>query len=173
MANLLEIPARSASGDVHVVVESPRGSRVKLKYEPELGAFTISRPLILGFTYPFDWGFVPSTRAEDGDPLDAMVLLDAPTFPGVVIPVKALGVLRVTQKGKEGGRVRNDRIFTAPASAARLDAINDMTALPERIREEMEQFFVSVVALADKEIKLEGWGGPEEAEALVDALWRR
>lgn len=75
-----QLPA-FAEGDVfHVVVESPRGSSIKLKYSRDLGAMTISRPLASGLVYPFDWGFVPSTHADDGDPVDAAVLWDVSSF---------------------------------------------------------------------------------------------
>jgi inorganic pyrophosphatase len=174
MKSLLELPARdSKTGAFHVVVESPGGSQVKLAYSAELRAFTLSRPLVLGLRYPFDWGFVPSTRQPDGDPLDAMVLLDAPTYPGVVMACRALGVLQVSQKNPEGGRHRNDRVICAPEKAPRFDALEDIRQLPDRARKEIEQFFIAVTALEDKDLEILGWEGPIVAEALVDEAAKR
>lgn len=93
MTALDELPTFARAGVVHAVVESPRGSTLKLKYDPEIGAFVLSRPLPLGFCYPFDWGFIPRTRGSDGDPIDALILSDAPSYPGVVIPCRIAGVL--------------------------------------------------------------------------------
>ena len=83
--NLAAIPALVSDDTFHVVVEAPRGSQLKLKYEPRWEAMAVSRPLPIGVTFPFDWGFIPSTQAADGDPLDAMVLWDVPSYPGVVL----------------------------------------------------------------------------------------
>ena len=147
-----------------VVVESPRGSSVKLKFDPEAGAMTLSRPLALGVTYPFDWGFVPGTQVSDGDPLDAMLLWDTPTFPGVVIPCRAVGLVKVDQKRKHGrGRERNDRILAIPVTAPRFDHLRTMRDVPARLRRELEQFFFSVTALEDKDIHILGWAGPDAA----------
>jgi inorganic pyrophosphatase len=114
------LPTRPQSGAFHVVIESPARSAVKIKFDPALGAFRYSRPLVAGLTYPFDWGFVPGTQAPDGDPLDAMVLSDAPTATGVVIACRALGVLRLTQREPHReARQRNVRVIAVPVVAPR------------------------------------------------------
>jgi len=162
--NLLTLPARDGSGAIHVVVETPRGSRVKLKYSSELGTLVLSRPLTLGLTYPFDWGFVPSTKAPDGDPVDAMVLLDASTYPGVVVCCRPLALLEVEQNARKGGgRERNDRIVAAPVSAPRAP-----DALSARVREELAAFFVSVTLFEGKDVRILGWDDAAAAEALID-----
>src|SRR5262245_299673 len=117
MRNLLSLPASPADGVLNVVVESPAGATNKIKWEVELQSFALSRPLPLGLAYPHDWGFVPSTRAGDGDPVDALVMSEGTTYPGLVIPCRPIGVVRLEQNRKEGGgRERNDRIIAAAAS---------------------------------------------------------
>ena len=125
-----ELPSWSEQGAVHVVIETPRGSGAKLKFDPELGAMTLSRPLPLGVVYPFDFGFVPRTRAEDGDPLDAAVLLDVATFPGVVLRCRLIGLVRASQKGSRGGRVRNDRLITIAEGDRRRAHVREAADLP-------------------------------------------
>ena len=163
---LAEIPAR-VEGGFHVVVESPRGSSVKWKYEREWNAFTVSRPLPLGLTYPYDWGFVPSTRAPDGDPLDAMIVWDERCISGAVVPCRAIGVLKVEQDGEKGKRERNDRLLAVPLEAPRHAQLTSVFDLSERERKELEQFFVAVVAFEKKNLKLLGWNGADEAERLL------
>src|SRR5262249_25000580 len=109
MTDLLKLPTFAADEVFHVVVESPRGSSVKLKCDPDLGAMTVSRPLVLGLAYPYDWGFVPSTRGPDGDPIDALVRSDVASFPGVVIACRAVAVLQIEQNHptRSGERARN------------------------------------------------------------------
>ena len=168
MTDFLSLPSHAKDGSVHVVVESPRGSQVKLKYEPALGAFTLSRPLVLGLRYPYDWGFVPGTRADDGDPLDAMVLFDLPTYPGLVIPCRPIGVLELTQKRKQGGgRERNDRIIAVPARARRGEALHTVDALRKEEKEELEAFFLHAVLFEDKKVRVLGWKGPKHAAQLI------
>jgi inorganic pyrophosphatase len=146
----------------HVVVESPRGSAVKLKYSSALGAMSISRPLVLGVTYPCDWGFVPSTEGPDGDPVDAAIWWDVTTYPGVVVPCRALGVLRVEQNRPDGaGRIRNDRVLAVPVAARR------EVVLTARVRQEIEQFFLAATVLEGKEPRLLGWDDGDAALALI------
>lgn len=108
MSDLVEIPAFSERGDVHVVVETIRGSRTKFKYDPDTKAFLFSRSLRLGLAYPYDWGFIPSTMAEDGDPLDGLVLNEFATFPDALIRCRPIGVL-------ESGSGRRDESFATIA----------------------------------------------------------
>ena len=100
MPNFINLPPFTEDGDVHVVVETPRGSRAKFAYDPKLETFILSKSLLTGLTYPHDWGFVPSTKADDGDPLDIMVIHDAATFPGIVLTCRIIGILQIEQKSK-------------------------------------------------------------------------
>jgi inorganic pyrophosphatase len=167
MTDLTALPLRTDDGAFHVVVEAPRGSPLKLKYEPPLGVFVFKRPLPLGLTYPYDWGFFPSTAADDGDPLDAMVLFDAPTWPGVVIPSVPIGVLRLLQKeGAAPGRERNDRVLVVPSEERRVE---DVRGLPPRVTQELEQFFVMASKSAGKDVTIGGWEGPDAARESIRA----
>jgi len=163
------LPAHSPKGGYHMVVESPRGSGVKLKYDPALGVMGLSRPLPLGLSYPYDWGFIPGTRAPDGDPVDALLCWDMPSFPGVVIPSRPLGLLELEQDGKNGSRTRNDRLILLPLRYRRGDGLLSVDDLPQRVREEIQQFFLSSVFFEQKNPAALGWKGPADAEALIAA----
>ncbi len=167
MADLARLPPRDAQGAVRVVVESPRGAVLKLKYDLDLGVMTLSRPLPLGLAYPYDWGFVPGTRAADGDPVDALVYWDVPSAPGVVIPCRALGVLALEQDAKGGGRERNDRILAVPLVHPRGAALRTFADLDARVREEIEHFFTSSVFFEPKDPRVLGWQPPGTADQLI------
>jgi inorganic pyrophosphatase len=115
--NFINLPPLTEDGDVHVVVETPRGSRAKFAYDPNLETFVLSKSLLTGLTYPHDWGFVPSTKADDGDPLDIMVIHDAATCPGIVLTCRVIGILQIEQKSK-GGRAERPPV-RGPAAVAR------------------------------------------------------
>jgi inorganic pyrophosphatase len=153
---------------IHVVIESPRGSTSKFKYDAARGVMTLSRPLTSGLTYPHDWGFVPSTRAPDGDPLDCLVMWDGTSYPGVVLTCRSIGLLRVEQTNlKSRARERNDRLVALPTEAPRWESVRTVFDLDKRIREELEQFFLSAVAFEGKDLKILGWAGPDDALALL------
>lgn len=167
MADFINLPLRDEDGAFHMVVEAPRGSVVKMKYEPRMNAFLFKRPLLLGVSYPYDWGFFPSTLADDGDPLDAMALFDAPTWPGTIIPSTPIGIVRVLQKDEEKKEVRNDRVIVVPVEDRRFKHVHD---LAPRVKEELEQFFLTASKMAGKHVTIEGWDGPKAAsEAILEA----
>jgi inorganic pyrophosphatase len=169
MPNLIRLPPFSDDGDVRVVIETPRGSRAKLRYDPELQIFTLSKSLLVGLTYPHDWGFVPSTKAEDGDPIDIMVIHDAATSPGLVLTCRVIGVLQIEQKSKSNAE-RNDRLFAVPRRSHSERGLRDVRDLSKPILEELEKFFVATDELEDKELKIIGWKGPKIAlKAINDA----
>jgi inorganic pyrophosphatase len=167
VTNLLKIPAL-ADDAIHVVVESPRGSTLKFKYDPKHQVMMLGRPLPAGLAYPHDWGFIPSTRAADGDPLDAVVMWDGISYPGIVIACRAIGVLRVEQTNLESrARERNDRVIALPMKAPRWDSVRTVFDVAERVRLELQQFFMAAVAFEGKELAILGWAGPEDAMAVV------
>ena len=168
--NLAAIPAFASDNIVHVIVEAPRGSTLKLKYDPKWEAMSVSRSLPLGVTFPFDWGFVPSTVGADGDPLDALLLWDVPSYPGVVIPSRPIGVLQVEQNRTTrtpSERIRNDRILAIPVEARREQGITDLVAFPARVRQELEQFTIAATALEGKDVRVVGWADAAAALKLI------
>src|SRR5258707_7449390 len=168
MGDLQKLPVWNKAGDVHVVVETPRGSAAKLEFDPDLQAFTLSKSLLLGLSYPYDWGFIPSTKGEDGDPIDVLVLHDAATSPGLVLKCKIIGVLEVLQNEKGKKKIRNDRLIAVPRDSHREKSDDDARDLPKQIRDEIEKFFIATDELEDKELKFLGWNGPKMGEKLID-----
>ena len=166
MTNLLKLPALDDEGNVHVVVETPRGSRAKLTYDPDLKVFTLSKSLMVGLTYPHDWGFVPSTTAEDGDPVDVLVIHDAATFPGLVLKCKVIGLLEVMES-KKNGKERNDRIMAVPVNSHSEQGLRDVRQLSKQVRQELEKFFVATAELQAKTLECLGWRGPKHAIRLI------
>ncbi len=166
MTTLAELPAIGQHGHVRVIVECPRGATLKFRFEPALGSFGVARPLPRGLSYPYDWGFVPGTRAPDGDPLDALVLHDAATYPGVVLDCEPVALLALEESGDGGRRERNDRLVFRPAWAP------DEGPPSERLRDELERFFLDAVFFTAKAPRVLGWEGAEAARAAVERARR-
>src|ERR1700736_2487456 len=169
MTNYSKLPTWADKEHVYAVVETPRGSRAKLEFDSKLGVFTLAKPLMAGLTYPYDWGFIPSTRAEDGDPLDVLVIHNAGTYPGLVLRCRPIGVLEVVQISKKG-KERNDRIFAVPERSPFEGDLQDVRRLPARAIEELEKFFEATDALEDKKLKFLGWRGPTHAVKTIKRL---
>ncbi|PPC99875.1 MAG: inorganic pyrophosphatase [Hyphomicrobium sp.] len=142
-------------GRVQMVVESPRGSSIKFKYDDKRCMFTVSRSLAMGLTYPFDWGFIPGTNGDDGDAVDAVCIHDGICFPGVLLPCRCLALLEVDQQSS-GGRVSNPRVILVPAwDGGQLLGVD--VDLSDRAKAEIEQFFLSATLFTDKDARIVGW----------------
>ena len=165
MHNYLKLPT-TTKGLIRVVIETPRGATAKLAFDPGTRVFGYVRPLPVGMTYPYDWGFIPSTLGEYGDPLDGLVIHQASTAPGVVIKCDLLGALRVKQKDEGGKVLRNDRYVLCPHKE---DAPDEPAAdhVPDDLRREIELFFHSSVVGTGKTIKFKGWQNGAEARRAI------
>jgi len=169
--SLLDLPTFGSDDSIYTVIESPRGSSLKLKYDADHGVFTLSRPLIDGLAYPYDWGFIPSTKGPDGDPLDVMLMWDRSSFPGLVVACRVIGALGVEQNNKvhPDRRERNDRLLAVPRDAPRSGSLQDIGDVPQRIKQELEQFFLATIVFEHKDPMLLGWSDARAARALITA----
>ena len=157
-----------AGGQCNVVIETPKGSRNKFDFDPELGLFRLGGVLPLGAVFPFDFGFVPSTRGEDGDPLDVLTLMDEPAFTGCLVAARLIGVIEAEQT--EGGEtVRNDRLIAVAANSRNHHELHTIDQLSASRVDEIEHFFVSYNASKGKRFTPLGCSGPERARQLVEA----
>ncbi len=166
MIDLTKLAAFDESNTLRMVVETPRGCGVKLAYDPKTTVFTVKHALATGIFYPFDWGFVPGTQADDGDPIDALALHENTTFPGVILPCYPLGVVEVSQQAKHG-RESNPRLIVIPTWHDRFGDLEKVSGLPDRLKEELQQFFLSTTFFTGKDARIEGWRGPNAALKLV------
>ena len=154
------------SGLVRVVVDTPKGSRNKYKYDETLGLYRLSKVLPLGIAFPYDFGFIPSTRAEDGDPLDVLVLGEDALFPGCLVTVRLVGVLQAAQT-EHGKTFRNDRLMGAIETSVNRPAIQTLEDLRPEHLDEIEYFFMAYNHLEGRHFKPIGRHGPAMAEQLL------
>src|SRR5438067_251406 len=157
----------SESGTLNVIIETPKGGRNKLKYDSERGLFELSKVLPRGAVFPFDFGFIPSTKGEDGDPLDVLVLMDEPVFPGCKVRCRLIGVIEAEQTTKRGGVVRNDRLIAMAEDSREDQDTRSLKDLPDRTVAEIQHFFASYHELDGKEFKPLASRGPKRAKKLV------
>lgn len=164
---LSRLPTFGANNELHVVIETPKGSRNKYAYEPDLGAFKLKKVLPEGMSFPYDFGMVPSTKGEDGDPLDVLLLLDAPAFPGCLISARLIGVIEADQRERDGTWERNDRFVAVSIQAPTHAHIHTLEDLRPGMLDEVEAFFAQYNALAGREFKPRRRGDADAALTLV------
>jgi inorganic pyrophosphatase len=152
---------------VQVIVDTPKGSRNKFKFDEKLGWFKLSGVLPAGAVFPFDFGFVPSTLGGDGDALDVLVLMDEPAFVGCLIEVRLIGVIEAEQTEK-GETMRNDRLIGVSSEARNYKGVRALGQLNDHFVAEIEHFFVSYNKMKDKVFEPLGRHGPERARELVE-----
>ena len=155
-------PGPDAPEIVRMIVEIPKNSSNKYEYDGELGVFRLDRALYSPLHYPGDYGFVPGTLAEDGDPLDVLAIVDDPSYPGVLISVRPVGVLDMVDDDEA-----DQKILAVPNKNPRFDQIHTMDQVfPHKLRE-IEHFFAIYKELEGKRTDMRGWRGPREARDLI------
>ena len=158
--------------ECRVVVETPKGRRNKFDYDPKLEAFTLGGLLAEGLSFPFDFGFIPSTLGEDGDPLDVMILMDEPAHVGCVLQVRLVGVIEAEQT-ENGKKINNDRLIGIAVHSYNHEHIHSISEINESIIDQVGEFFVSYNKSRGKKFKVKGIHGPSRALKLVDQGTKR
>ena len=163
-----DIPPREAgTGRIHVVIDTPAGSRNKYRYDEDLAVFRVSRILPQGAVFPYDFGSIPGTRAEDGDALDVLVLNLAPAFPGCLVTVRLIGVLHAEQR-ERGNIIRNDRLIAVAETPANPARVGDLPELDAEDLRAIEHFFASYNAFQGREFAIRSRGNARDALQAVE-----
>jgi inorganic pyrophosphatase len=166
--DLSRIPAQPKSGVINVLVEIPAGSKNKYEYDKDLEAFALDRVLYASVQYPYDYGFIPNTLAEDGDPLDGMVIMDQPTFPGCVIAARPIGMLEMIDGGD-----RDEKILCVPVKDPRYTEVKSLGDIAPHRLDEIAEFFKTYKNLEKKVTEILGWKDVDQVASLVDACVAR
>jgi inorganic pyrophosphatase len=155
-----------------VVIETPKDSRNKFAFDPKRGIFELKKVLPAGMSFPYDFGFVPSTVAGDGDPIDVLTLMDQAAFPGCVLGCRLIGVIE-GETQERGESQRNDRLIAVEAHTHSFEAIKTLKDLGKRFVSELEAFFVNYHQLSSHDYRILGARGPRVARASVNKAIRR
>ena len=157
------IPAQPEAGVINVLIEIPGGSKNKYEFDKDMNAFALDRVLFASVQYPFDYGFVPNTLADDGDPLDGMVMMDEPTFPGCVIAARPIGMLEMIDGGD-----RDEKILCVPTEDPRYKEVKSLKDVAPHRLEEIAEFFRTYKNLEKKETEILGWKDIDAVTPLVE-----
>ena len=151
---------------LNVIIETPKGSRIKYAYDEDTGLFLVKRALPEGMMFPFNFGFIPSTVADDGDPLDILVFNEGPLVTGCLVKARLLGVMKAEQT-ENGKSLRNDRLLAQAIPKESPCELEDID-LTKKLMEEIEYFFVSYNRIDGKKFKVLGQSGRKKARKLVE-----
>lgn len=155
-------------GLVNVVIETPRGCQNKFDFDPKLGVFALSKTLPMGTVFPFDFGFIPQTLGEDGDPIDVLVIMDEPAYPGCLIHTRLLGVLEARQEDEKGKKIRNDRLVAVSNCSVLYENIKNVDDLNKSMVKEIENFFIDYNKHEGKKFDPMGWKNSKTAMKLIE-----
>ncbi len=152
---------------LQVIIETPKGSRNKYDYEPEKRIFALKKTLPAGMVFPYDFGFVPSTKAEDGDPLDVLVLMEESAFAGCLVLAQLIGVIEGEQTENDGKTLRNDRLLAVSQGNQVYADVKSVGDLPKKLLDEIGQFFVNYSRLEGRKFRVLGNKDADEAKRLI------
>src|SRR5438105_5021019 len=164
MADLTKLPAQldEEKRTCRAIIETPKGSRNKFNYDPETNLFMLGGLLPEGMSFPFDFGFIPSTLGEDGDPVDILVLMDAPAHAGCLIEVRLIGIICAEQT-EDGKTKENDRLLGVAVHSYNHEPTQSIDDLGKNLVAQVQEFFVSYNKQRGKKFKVTGTGGPKKA----------
>jgi inorganic pyrophosphatase len=165
------LPSRTGTGLVNIVIDTPKGSRNKFKWDDKAQCFRLGRILPAGASFPYDFGSIPQTLAEDGDALDVLLIAEAPCFVGCLVTGRLIGAIcaKQTEKGKT---IRNDRLLAVPVTKANPAQISDIRELHGARLDELEHFFVSYNRAHGRSYEPIGRVGARKAERSLAAAER-
>ncbi|KAI9134074.1 inorganic diphosphatase [Acaryochloris sp. CCMEE 5410] len=156
------IPAQPKPGLINVLIEIPAGSKNKYEFDKDMNVFALDRVLFASVQYPYDYGFIPNTLADDGDPLDGMVIMDQPTFPGCVITARPIGMLEMIDGGD-----RDEKILCVPEEDPRYADVKSLADVASHRLDEIAEFFRTYKNLEKKVTEILGWQDVDKVNPLV------
>jgi len=164
---LIQLETFRDAGTVTVVIETPKGSRNKISYDEESNVFKLSKVLPEGSVFPYDFGFLPSTRGGDGDPMDVLVLLDAPVPMGCVVAARLIGVIEAKQQDTDGHKEPNHRLIAVAEHARTHEVVHELKDLRKGLIDEIEHFFVNYNEMEGRNFRPLRRSGSRRAMALA------
>lgn len=165
---LSRLESFDTDGTVNTIIETPKGSRNKYDFDKKRGCFKLAGVLPAGASFPFDFGFIPSTMGEDGDPLDILILMDEAAFTGCLVPSRLIGVIEARQTERDGASMRNDRLIAVAAHSRLQEDVQSLEDLNPLLLEEIEHFFASYNEAKGKKFEPLGRSGPQRARELIE-----